>query len=142
MKKNIGSVIYFTEEHSFDFEPNLSADFSYLIGYLNLTFESERKVARQVWGLNPKNTWISKELVPPNSFQGELLAQNHLESGESERIVDVGVWKTYFDNENGWVCIGDYNHTSNDQSVEFAENTIAVINEKKLKALWLKPNFV
>jgi len=141
---NNGKVIYRKDESSFDFEPTLSADFTLMVGYLNITFNSESKLARQVWGLNPLNTWSEELLILPSFKQGGLLLVDEveIESGECERIVEVNEWKTFYDKNSGWVCIGNPLHEMNDFAVEFATNTIALLSNSKLKSLWLKPVFI
>ena len=61
-----GKLIYTKYEYSFDFLPNISADYSILIGYINLTFNSETKLARQIWGCHPYTVWENRKLNPPN----------------------------------------------------------------------------
>ncbi|MDB2152532.1 hypothetical protein [Clostridium butyricum] len=139
---NKGQVIYSKQELSFDFKPIYSADYLLLIGYTNLSFDSESKNACQVWGCNPINTWINKILKKPKSIRGNLILDTELELGDNKRYVEAGEWTTYFDKRNGWVCIGEYEEENNDIAVEFAENTIAVVNQENLKALWLKPMFI
>ncbi|WBW98147.1 hypothetical protein [Oceanirhabdus sp. W0125-5] len=139
---NQGEVIYSKDDLSFDFEPIQNSDCTLLIGYINLTFDSETKLACQVWGYNDINTWISRELVKPNSIKGRLYLEDGIDAGENIRLIDAGVWTTYFDKNSGWVCIGNDKIEDNDFSVEFAKNTIAVTNQNRLKALWLKPYFI
>ena len=139
---NEGKVIYVKKDLSFDFNPVYSGDYSLLIGYISLSFDSETKCACQVWGCNPINTWVNKELKKPKSIKGNLLLDAEIDSGDNKRLIEAGVWTTYFDKSIGWVCIGTYQEDKNDIAVEFAENTIAVVNDNKLKALWLRPIFI
>lgn len=141
-KINEGEVIYSKEDLSFDFEPIQNSDCTLLIGYINLTFDSETKLACQVWGYNPVNTWVSMELVKPKTIKGGLYLEDIIEAGENIRLVDAGVWTTYFDKISGWVCIGNNKTEDNDVAVEFAKNTVVVINQNRLKSLWLKPYFI
>ncbi|MFW9332016.1 hypothetical protein ACN6AX_02135 [Paenibacillus polymyxa] len=144
VKANNGQVIYVKDENSFDFDPSLSADFSILVGYLNITFDTESKLARQIWGLSPLDVWIEKPLVVPTAMLGGLLLVSgvEMESGECQRIVDVNSWKTFYDKCSGWVCIGDPKYDNDETAVEFAKDTISVLRNNTLKSLWLKPVFV
>lgn len=139
---NQGEVIYIKKDLSFDFKPIYSADYSLLIGYISLSFDSETKCACQVWGCNPINVWVNKDLNKPKSIKGDLLLDDEIETGDNKRLIEAGAWTTYFDKSTGWVCIGNYEEESNDVAVEFANNTIAVINQNNLKALWLRPKFI
>lgn len=139
---NHGEVIYVKKDLSFDFRPIYDADYSLLIGYVSLSFDSETKRACQVWGCNPISTWVNKDLIKPKSIRGALLLDDEIEAGDNIRLIEAGVWITYFDKSTGWVCIGNDKGDNNDIAVEFADNTIAVINQNALKALWLNPKFI
>lgn len=47
-------------------------------------------------------------------------------------------WDTCYDKNNNCICIGDYNNDSGDVAVEFCKNIVAVIQQDKLKAIWIK----
>lgn len=138
-----GTLIYRKEDHSFDFEPIMSSDFSIMIGYLHITFDSYTRVARQIWGFHASDSWQHKILQQPISFQGELLLDDsiNIESGEVERIIEVDEWSTFYDHQSGWICIGD-SHAIAEVAIEFALSTIVVLEKNRLKAIWLKPEFV
>lgn len=138
-----GKLIYRKEDHSFDFEPMRSSDFSIIIGYLNITFDSYTRVAQQIWGFHASDSWQHKILQQPISFQGELLLDDsiNIESGEVERIVEVDEWSTFYDHQSGWICIGDPDAIT-EVAIEIALSTIIVLENRILKAIWLKPEFV
>lgn len=139
-----GTLIYRKEDHSFDFEPMRSSDFTILIGYLNITFNSHTRAARQIWGLNSYDSWQHKTLQKPVSFKGDLLldASIKIESGEAERIIEVDTWSTFYDKQSGWICIGHPEYHLAEIAIEFASSTIAILENHTLKAIWLKPHFV
>ena len=137
-----GKLIYTKYDYSFDFLPNVSADYSILIGYINLTFNSETKLARQIWGYEPYTVWKSRKLTPPNSIKTGLVIEDDIESGDARRIIEAGELKSYFDSSNGWICIGDTFIDIDEDVIEFATNTIVVLKNKKIKSLWLKPEFI
>ncbi len=139
--KNIyeGKLVYIKNEYSFDFEPKQSSSYSVLIGDLNIAFDWEL-YARQVWGYNPYGGWIKKDLELPNVAKGKLMMIDEID--DIERIEESKDWSTYHDPVTGWICIGNYSNNDEAIAVEFATNTIAVICNQKIIALWLKPDFV
>ena len=46
-----------------------------------------------------------------------------------------------YDEENGWICIGNP-QCENGVAVEFAQNTLMVLVNSDLKAIWIKPEFI
>ena len=136
-----GKLIYTKYDYSFDFLPNVSADYSILIGYINLTFNSETRLARQIWGYEPYTVWENKRLIPPNSIKTGLMIEENIESGDARRIIEVEKLKSYFDPSNGWVCIGELSTFEDKQAIEFARNTIVVLKDGEIVSLWLKPAF-
>lgn len=81
-------------------------------------------------------------MVPPLVVKAGLKIDKELESGESERIIEVGQWKTFFDSRINWVCIGDIHAHNQCLGVEFADGIIAVItNDGLLRSIWLNPDF-
>lgn len=140
--KRLGQVIYVSNEHSFDFEPSRNADITLMINNLYLGIDSETMLAQQVWGYSPKSSWINKKLRVPLSSIGELNLFERVEAGLSKRLIGSESWKTSFDPEIGWVCIGDENLSYHEIAVEFATNTVAVLDGEKLISIWLKPIFI
>lgn len=123
--KYLGEVIYRRSENSFDFSPLRNADITLMIGYLYLGIDSEIMLARHIWGYSPFAGWLEKKLIVPTYFAGELILSIEMPIGISTKLGDSVCWKTYYDSEQGWVCIGDYNDSVTSIAVEFAENTIA-----------------
>ena len=137
--KNKGIVTYNKAEHSFDFQPLKSADTSILVDYINIDINASSKELRQVWGFCTWEGWQKKELHLPNYSSGAILYEAKLIPGVSERIPDSENWAKYYDEASGWVCIGEERTQTNDIAVEFADHTIAVLQDGNLKALWIKP---
>lgn len=138
-KIHSGSLIYCREENSFDFVPSNNADILLLVGYLQIGVDSETMTVQQVWGFQPFESWIKKTLNVPNFIAGELMVEGDIVPGMSYRIEGSENWIAQFDSKSGWVCIGESEKVESASFIKFADNTIAVINEGKLKALWLKP---
>lgn len=134
-----GSLIYCKGENSFDFVPSNNADILFLVGYLHIGVDSETMTAQQVWGLQPYESWIKKTLSIPDFIKGQLMVEGDILPGMSYRIEGSENWISQFDSQTGWVCIGESEKVKSDSFIKFADNTIAVINEGKLKSIWLKP---
>ncbi|WP_334075548.1 MULTISPECIES: hypothetical protein [Paenibacillus] len=142
VKMIVGELIYTKDDYSFDFEPNVSADFAILIGYINITFDSTSKTAKQIWGCNPYLGWANRILTPPKAKQLGLMIQEEIESGDVLRLVEAGEWETYFDEKSGWVCIGDVSTLDTDDAIEFARGIVVVLQNGFIKSLWLRPKIM
>lgn len=138
-KIHLGSLIYYKEENSFNFVPSRNADISLLVGYLHIGVDSETMTFQQIWGFQPYEGWIKKALNIPNFIEGELMVEGNIQPGMTYRIDGSEKWAAKFDSQTGWVCIGENEIAKNDSFIKFADNTVAVINNDKLKSLWLKP---
>lgn len=75
----------------------------------------------------------------PIGAEYQLFVDEIQQKGSGIQYVDN--WKTYYDEENGWICIGNP-QCENGVAVEFAQNTLAVIDNRELKAIWIKPEFI
>ncbi len=65
------------------------------------------------------------------------------EAGLTWRIDKNKMWKSYFDKESGWYCIGNSMLEEEDTAVKVINNMIAVVgNTSELKAVWVHPTFV
>jgi len=137
-----GETKYFEMDRSFDFVPKQDVDINIAISYLNLGFDSDNMKAKCVWGFSPKESWNNISDIQPESFLGELFLLGEYESGLTWRIDKEEMWKSYYNNETGWFCIGDKNQEANDINIQFATDIIAVLQSETLKALWFKPDFV
>ncbi|MEL7648771.1 MAG: hypothetical protein AAGU76_11800 [Sedimentibacter sp.] len=138
-KIHSGSLIYCKDENSFDFVPSNNADILLLVGYLHIGVDSETMTVQQVWGFQPYEGWIKKTLSIPDFIEGELMVEGDILPGMSYRVNGGENWTAQFDSQTGWVCIGESEKVNRASFIKFADNTIAVINEGKLIALWLKP---
>lgn len=63
------------------------------------------------------------------------------EIDDAKRVEGSNNWSTFYDPISGWICIGS--HSSKESAaIEFASNTIAVVCNQMIVALWLKPEFI
>lgn len=139
-----GAVIYDTQYHSFDFVPAEPRDESSVSSVLLDDLELEiSDLHRVLWasGYCPYAYWKRARLVPPMSRSGRLVAaiDPPVVPGASVRIARPGIWPVIFDPNSRWVCIGSAEPAVQDEAVEFAADSIAVVRNGTLSALWLHP---
>ena len=145
-KKNQGTLFYFKEGYAFDFKPYPGVGITLEFGHLLLEFDPESGCATHLWGLNPHLGWINKKLIKPKAIDGCLKLKNiqniTIQPGVALKIMEASKWNTYYDEEKGWICFGSFLIDSADEAVEFANGIIAVIANKKIKALWMHPTIL
>lgn len=128
-------LTYIEDEHSFYMEPyESSIDLDLVINYLDLTAIDQRII--DISGYCPYEGWIQMEDRIPKYSRGSLIYENDLEPGFSYRIYHEEL-PVYVNTNSDWVCIG--NPQIQEEAVEFINNCVAVVDHKKLVALWLKP---
>ena len=69
-----------------------------------------------------------------------MLFEERPGEGISIPLTKVNEWPTFYDPISGWLCIGQPITSQTCESVEFATNTVAVIDEASLRAIWLHPS--
>lgn len=150
-----GQLIYVRADASFDFEQadptehqsriQMGVATPILIGTLQIEIGIDTGLAVYIWGYYPDVRWRIEALhdisglVSPGTF--EVKVDEGLYVGEAVRYVEINEWPTSYDPLTGWVCIGNQDVTSTTHCIEFASNTVAVIEDDKLQALWLRPKF-
>ena len=139
-----GQAQYLKDESSFFYDPWNDVNFSILIeqGYNSLDINLETGRVLQVTGINPNYNWIEKELVTPVFKRGILTVSFDEKRQEGTGIQYTNDWQTYFNYKTGWVCIGNPDCNSESKSVEFAQNSVAVIDDGQLSSIWIRPQFV
>ncbi len=136
-----GKVIYRPEEYSFDFETDTpSSGTSLLVNDLHLEVDEDQRIL-YVWGVCPYYRWQHTDRNPPSSEPGILVAilNGQMIPGVSHRLTKPSEWPILVNPESGWICIGDPDVREPFESVEFATNSIAVLKEGMLRAIWLLP---
>lgn len=146
-----GRLVYHTDEYAFDFEPESIKEVerrtggqgttSILIGTLQIEVGIATGMALFVWGYHPHLAWNQNHLPSLRVVPGgvKVSTGGHLQKGVSVPIFNVGEWQTTHDPDTGWICVGDYTASERCSSIEFATNTIAVIEGNLLRAIWLRP---
>ena len=137
----VGRLSYTLEEYSFDFclEASTHGVTSLIVNDLQLEIDEEQHVLC-AWGLCPHPTWGVMSGGPPPFFRGglEVLLDGKVIPGVSHRLTAPATWPAYVNWETGWVCLGDATADGSVQAVEFATNTVAVLKDEALVALWLR----
>lgn len=136
-----GTVQFSKEDKGFDYVPNCSVDINIAIAYLNIGIDSETMYAKYVWGFSPMESWERCTLVRPKFIKSGLKLLGNYQAGLTWRLDKDRMWKSYYDEESGWYCIGSPKVLKDNQCVEFAEKSIAVLCGNELKAIWLYPEF-
>ena len=140
---NKGELIYNKKTQELDSKPQIRSDITLLLKYINLDFSSDTMEATQVWGYHNQLTWKYKKMNIPKYIQGKLILNIPLEPGISIRIKEADNWKTYYDENTGWLCVGNIKTQENEMNIEFFTNTVLTVNEiGEIKGLWLKPSFI
>lgn len=131
-------LLYIKNEYSLYMNSNNRyIDFEISINKIDLTVVDKKIV--QLSGFFPRSNWKLKNLKTPLSKTGELLVLDNLEPGHNYQVNKGKEWDVYYDETSGWICIGD--PEQNSIGVEFIRNCVAVIENNKIKSLWLKPKW-
>lgn len=133
---------YFIEEKSFDCNPAVNVDINVAVAYLNLGVDSEDMCVKCLWGFSPRESWEEADLFVPSAIEGGLRVVGEYEAGLTWRIDRNKMWKSYFDRESGWYCIGNTVLEDGDTAVKIIDNMVAVVDDtSELKAVWVHPLF-
>ena len=148
-----GRVVYRAADYAFDFEIQSHKDLSdrvgqhgttsLLIGTLQIEVSIETGLLLYVWGYCPSTQWSRATVIPAFRKSGcvKLISSNRLEVGISEKYVKIMQWPIVYDDESGWICVGKADQPMGANWIEFATDTIAVVQGTVLYALLLRPDF-
>ena len=139
-ESGVGKIIYNPKEKGFDTLPDVKSDIALLVAYVNIGFDSQTMCANQVFGLSPSFSWIKKELsIPGNALPCALKLDEDFDCG-TWRLDRGNEWKTYYDAESGWVCIGNPEFAGRSTNINFMDAAMAILGvQGELQALWIKP---
>lgn len=133
-------LIYIEEDFSFDIEPHEGTGFtSIMVNDLQLEIDDVGKII-YVWGLCPLIMHEKTKEFPKNYTSNSLVAllDNNFTPGVSYRLNESERWPIYINKKEGWICIGNP-QIKGKQMIEFALNCVAVLENQKITAIWLKP---
>lgn len=142
LNKHIGKVVYISKENTFDYSFNFSTDITIMIAYLNIAIDSNTMELKYVWGFSPIESWIETTLQKPKTIRMNIKLAKNCEPGCSYRLDSDTPWKSYYDKNSGWYCIGDPYWENGYDCIEFANDSVAMIYNGYLKSIWLKPEFI
>jgi hypothetical protein len=142
-------------EHSLEFVPDLPRELaaregswgvtSVVIDTVQIEIGIEQGNVLYVWGFLGPVEFLNRRqitLAPPLSHPVGLRVAD--DAGEFIPGVSIGLdwdraWPVGYDPRSGWICIGKPNVMATNDCIEFASNSIAVIEKGELQALWLRP---
>lgn len=134
-------LVYRGEEHSFAAVPQPSGGItSVLLNDLQLEIDDEGTVI-YAWGLFPRAEKCDPTTFsPPEPTRRRLrfISDGDWTPGVSIRI-NKRPWEVFANAATGWVGVGKPSASPNSIGVEFAPNSIAVIEGRSIVAVWLKP---
>ncbi len=136
-----GEVLYLKKDKSLISTPQINCDIILIIShYLQLGVNSNNNSFTQIWGLHPQKIWIKKKLNIPNIIKGIVYLNNiDVNEGDIIRIEETKYWDTLYDEESGWIKVGDSN-IKGDIFVEiFTDILVGINHDNTLNSIWLKP---
>lgn len=135
-----GDIFYNNNEFIFDSSTG-KGEFSIMIGkgYCELSVARFNSRIYSFEGINNQEEWIIKNLIFPDSIKGELyFISDTIDIINYDGTWYTENWHTYYDKNNNYICMGDFNINCNDTAIEFCKNIVAVVERDKLKAIWIK----
>lgn len=134
------NLIYLLSEMSFYVNYSNKDVYSLMLGsgYVGLDIDVESSKALGITGYSCKTYWKKHKLKVPQYRTGELkiVSKEKLLSGTGSYYAKD--WETFYDPASGWICIGSKDDSTKNDCVEFFKNIIAVVNNEKLVAIWIK----
>lgn len=147
-----GWLCYDESEHSFRFTAGSPLDVadragaggqtSLSIGTLQIEVGVSTGIVLFVWGLHPRAQWRVRSIGAPRAEPGvvRVLCPEHLRTGVSVGISEVGSWSTVYDPGAGWVRVSPGEETD-DEQVLIASDTVVGLRRGHLSSVWLRPDF-
>lgn len=139
-KSSSASVLYRADESSFDYTPYTNVDINILAAYIQIGIDSQDMCVKALWGYSPQSSWEVKHLRPPCAETGvlQLKACSEREAGITRRIDTNNMWKSYYDREIGWFCLGEPTWNRSDKAVKLFQNVIFTVSKSNdIKGIWI-----
>ncbi len=138
---NTAHPIYLSNEESITHEPNLPAGFSLILSvYCGIDINVDTNEFVSLSGLNPSYTWQNvNDLKPPKGVKKavKIVSGTKLGMGFGDAISPL--WPTYYSHNTGWFCMGALEYPIEAETIEFAPESIAILAQGALLAVWFKP---
>lgn len=136
------SVIYRPHEYSFSVEnangPLPLAFTSVQVNELQLQLDEGGRVL-YVDGYCPHTGWTETVATPPSACRGTLFVRDIDCMAGVSVALSSSRWPVTVNRTAGWICLGEQFPPASCNAVEFAADSIAVVEDDLLKAIWLKP---
>lgn len=135
------TLVFRDGEHSIGPEPQPSGYTSLLVNEVNLEIDDESRILFP-WGYCPLFGAVRTSKCPEKSTRSILYAclDKEFPPGVSLRINPDERWPTAINTDVGWICLGSIECSESAKWVEFAPASVAVLEDGRLTALWLRPN--
>ncbi len=138
-----GTLVYVPTDYAFDFRVTVGPNeySSIQINSLQLAIDYDGTVL-YAYGYCPLLKYHETDLVPPAlNRAARLFASSETEwiPGIAQTIGGPTSWPIWINRNCGWVCLGDPGYEESVEAIEFAPDSIAVLNGTKLVAVWLRP---
>ncbi len=137
------TLMYLTDEYSFSVRP-WPGDYptAVLVNDVELALDSDNAVVAVV-GYCPYQSWRRTDHRPPRFQAGGLriVDKPTVAAGVILGLDPDGHRRPVLVTADGWICIGSPEHQSG-EAVEFAQESVAVVENGELIAIWLHPMFV
>jgi len=132
------SVTY--DEYGFDAEPHPNGGFTSIqINYLQIEVDADGELL-YAWGLCPE---VGSRLTaerPRDFISRKVTVKTDKEVIPGVSILLAKNWPVYVNPEERWVCVGEpARFSSLSVAVQFAPNSIVVLEDGQLVGLWLRP---
>ncbi len=142
-KKKLEYTPYYSKkENCFYTEPHAPGDFSLMLGqgYLSLDLRFPDQLVCCLNGLSSKESWKKRKLRFPKAPEGRLFFKSDIELIQGCGISYSESWQAFFCATNKVVCFCSpkYNKNKPCFSVEFNINTVAILENRELVAIWIQ----
>jgi hypothetical protein len=145
-----GQPSYAVEDHALTYDLQRDEDVqlgasprhtSLSIGTIQIEVSLDTYQCLYVWGYCPSTHWKKSSLSTPIAKRGRVFVETDapLFAGVSVGIEQMSKAKVRFDIKSGWLCIGTPECNENDEVIEFATSSLAVLNEGRLRSIWIRP---
>lgn len=136
--------VYRESESSFAIEPQSNEGVSSaLVNDLQLEVDDDG-IVLYAWGLFPHpSTWHPTVFNPPIASRRRMriVVSDGWTPGVSRRL-NANRWDAFMNATTGWVCLGDPEASQDVVAVEFAPNSVAVVEKEAVVAIWLRPKTI
>lgn len=111
---------------------------SVLVNDLELHVDAEGRVL-SIDGYAPRKAWIPTRVEPPTGEEGLVVVTTPTgPRGASVRLTSGHPWPNHFNQDKGWLCVGDPSRDPGSRAVQVAPDSLLVLRGSELVAIWLR----